>query len=95
MTDKKIVTEDYYPEGAWAPSFRAGDEVEPIHVELFPGLKVVGANTKTAEKLRSGDDTAAGRRGVRQSAGKQADHNIDPAPDAENGEANEPDRAGK
>lgn len=54
MTDKKVLKEDVYPEGHWAPTFRAGDEVDEVHVKMF-GLedKVVGANTKTAAKVRS------------------------------------------
>lgn len=52
MSDKKILKEDFTPEGAWAPTFRAGDEVEDVQIKLF-GLegKVVGAHTKAGESI--------------------------------------------
>jgi hypothetical protein len=91
MSQKRVLTEDVYPDGHWAPTFRAGDEIDDVHVEML-GLqdKVVGANTETAESLRGEESTTASNR----SGSKSSDHNVDPAPDAPDGEANEPGLAG-
>jgi hypothetical protein len=99
MSYKKIVTEDIYPDGSWAASFRAGDEVDPAIVKAW-GLedKVVDIEewdkrvAKAAvEEAKAADAAAKARdKAIDALSPKSSDKNIDPAPDSPNGEANDP-----
>lgn len=52
MSEKKVLKEDFTPEGAWTPTFRKGDEVDEVNIKLFNLKdKVIGAGTKEAGQI--------------------------------------------
>ena len=93
MSDKKVLKEDW-PRDHWAKSYRAGEEVDPVHVELLgiPSEALVGADTKTAERLQA-ELAGVPVEEPKRKVAKASDKNVDPAPNSPNGEANDPNRA--
>lgn len=103
MSYKKVLTEDVYA-GNGAASFRAGQEVDPVILKLW-GLedKVIDIEEHEKRVAQAAAETAKGAAAAvkardeavdAMSAPKSSGHDIDPAPDSPNGEANDPERSG-